>query len=165
MKKVELSTSQYMIDYMLKSNGFNSTPYFEGSLVKIGYGRTVSKIWMIKNKTITEEEAFNFFLKDLKKIESDPVIQELKDDQILLDVCVHFIYDHGLQPFKNCKLDVFAKNKDYNKIIEVLDKAIEYFNSTKIKEKRLHDIKLLLSKGTVNGNKKRILKKNVGFSG
>lgn len=165
MDNVELNTSKEMLEYILKSNGFNSTPYFEDGLVKIGYGRRVPKTWLIKNKTISKEEAFNFFLKDLKKIESNPLIQELKDDQVLFDICVHFIYDHGIQPFKNCRLDVLAKNKQYDDIILVLDKAVEYFSHCNIKNKRLHDIKLLLNQGNVNGNKKRIFKKNVGFSG
>ena len=165
MKEVELNTSQDMLDYILKINGFNSTPYFEDSLVKIGYGHKVPKTWLVKNKTVTQEEAFNFFLKDLKKIESNPLIQELKDDQVLFDICVHFIYDHGIQPFKNCKLDILARDRKYNEIILVLDAAIEHFSHCKLKDKRLHDIKLLLSKSGINGNKKRIFKKNVGFSG
>ena len=52
MKEVELNTSQDMLDYILKINGFNSTPYFEDSLVKIGYGHKVPKTWLIKNKTV-----------------------------------------------------------------------------------------------------------------
>lgn len=156
-----------MVDYILTTNGFSSEPYFEDSLVKIGYGHIVPKTWLIKGKKISEEEAFDIFIKDLKKIESNPLIIDLRDkDQILFDVCVHFIYDNGLQPFKNCRLDVLSKEGKYNDIVLVLDKAVEYFkHCPSLRSKRLFDINLLNSKGVINGNKKRIPKKNVSFSG
>lgn len=159
-----------MVQFIMDSNGFNSTPYFEGGLVKIGYGHTVPKTWLIKDKTITKKEATTILYKDLKKIELNPLIKDLyKQDQLLFDVCVHFIYDIGLQPFKNCKMDVLAQSCDRSKVVEVLYESVDYFENTLIKDKRLFDINVLLrrsyNKGKKNGYKKRIPKKNVGFSG
>lgn len=153
-----------MRDYILSSYGFKPEPYILGEVVRIGYGHVVPKTWLLDIHEMKEDKALKLFHKDLNKIQENPLISDL--DGILHDICAHFIYDHGLQPFKNLNLRVLCKKKKYDAIIEVLNKAIEYHQDIPlIRAGRELDIALIKNKGNYNGYKKRIPKKNVGFSG
>lgn len=159
-------TSPEMVEYMLKANKFSPEAYIGAKSVEVGFGHKVPRTWLIKEVGMTEQEALEIFYKDLKKIESNPLISHLKDtNQTLFDVSVHFIYDLGIQVYRNCFLDVLCEKQDFKAIADVLAKAIEYYERYGTAENREHDLNLIRQEGKISGSKKRVVKKNAGFSG
>lgn len=164
-----LKTSPEMVKFIMGSNTYSPIPYVEDIDVKIGYGHKIPKTWLLKEDLLwTKEQSIEALLKDLKKIERMPFIRELEEgDKILYDFSVHFIFDHGLQPYKNCGFEEMVKQGDYKEILNTLSNTLLHFKGTPYFKKRVFDVALLTAKsynkGKLNGHKERILKKNVSF--
>lgn len=158
LKGEGLRTSVDMLDFILKSNAYEPLPYTEDTDVKIGYGHRVAKTRLLTQKAWSEEESWRSLIKDLK--EAEALVQNV-EDPLLFDISVHFIFDHGHAPYRNCRFPKLMPLKDYEKIKAVYKQALEYYKHTPYYEKRLHDF--LVLKGEANGNKERVVKKDVRF--